>query len=430
MQRWKLYTFFLIFIVYSAFVIGIEFYYRDKLFNDSFEFILKEQKNNQKGVLIFFRIITEFGYQTVIIPILIVLYLFTPLNKSYLFFCVSSLAVVIDNIMKISYGQPRPFWVNNDVFVSCDGGYGNPSAHSYAASSSYLTLAHILTDNDFFKKRMYLRILIYTLFLGLIVAICLSRLYLGVHAINQILHGALLGIALYFLFVYIIRMHAMSGETFFMMFTNVTLIIIIAAIQLTILAISLLVYFLVDNETSIYEESLKKLCPDLESYRKFNNDGLFGCLSFLALIGSHYGIMFVAFMTKKSNFDNLDSVNNWNRTRWLNKFFIFLLMICFGLPFLLMLIPPESLIIIYLFKISVPFLICGFTIYGLNIFCSIKLRLANPFINDLDNNNNDKYRMSSDLGIRRPEENNKILPSDLQNNKNIIIINQINKDVV
>lgn len=417
MKKWMLYISLLIFIVYSAFVIGIEFYYREKLFDDSFDFIIEEQRKNEQGTLTFFRIITEFGFQTVIIPILLLLYLFTPLNKSYLFFCVSSLAVIIDNIMKMSYGQPRPFWVHNEVFVTCDGGYGNPSAHAYVASSCYLTLAHILTDYDFFKKRIYLRIFVYILFIGLIIAICLSRLYLGVHAINQILHGALLGIALYFLFVHIIRMHAMTAEKFFLIFTNITLIWIIAAIQIAILLIVLLVYFLVDNDTLIYNESLIKLCPDLESYRKFNNDGLFGSLSFLALIGAHYGIMFVAFMVKRSNSKNLDAVLNWNRTKWLNIFLIFLLMICFGTPFLLMLIPSsESLAIIYLFKISVPFLISGFTIYGLNIFCSIKLRIANPFINDL--NTDDSFRMS-ELDRRKTEENNNILPNDFHNKNGI-----------
>lgn len=418
MQRWRLYTLILIFLVCSAFVIGIEFYYREKLFQDSFEFIISAQKKNQGGTITFFRIITEFGFQTVIVPILLVLYLFSPLNKSYMFFCVSNLAVVIDNIMKISYGQPRPFWINNAVFVSCDGGYGNPSAHAYVASSTYLTLAHILTDNDFFRKRIFLRIFVYLLFIGLIVAICLSRLYLGVHAINQILHGALLGIALYFLFVHIIRMHAMSADTFFYIFTNRTMIIIIAAIQLAIIAIVLLVYFLVDNNTLLYNQSLKKLCPQLEPYRKFNNDGLFGSLSFLALIGAHYGIMFVAFMTKNSNSNNLNTVLNWNQTKWLNRLLIFLLMICFGLPFLLMLIPStENLAIIFLLKFSVPFLISGFTIYGLNIYYSIILRLGNPFINYLDSDNSYKFRMSSDLRRCKPEENNHILPTDVENIK-------------
>jgi membrane-associated phospholipid phosphatase len=420
MLRWKLYTLLIIFIIYSAFVIGIEFYYRDILFYDSFEFIKREQKENRGGRITFFRIITEFGFQTVLVPILVSLFLSCSLNKTYLFFCVKCLAVLIDNIMKISYGQPRPFWVDNSLFALCDGGYGNPSAHAYVSSAAYLTLAHILTDYNFFKRRIYLRILVYILFIGLIVAICLSRLYLGVHAINQILYGALLGIALYFLFVHIIRMHAMSAKNFFMIFTNFTLIIIIAIIQAVILVIVLLVYFLVDNHTLSYNESLLKLCPQLESYRKFNNDGLFASLTFLSLIGAHYGIMFLAFMVKKSNSNNLEAVNNWNNTKFLNKFFIFLLMVCFGTPLFLMLIPSsESLTILFLFKISLPFLVSGFTIFGLSIFCSIKLRLANPYINDLNSNVNNNFRASNDFGRRRTEENNNILPTEIQKGNEI-----------
>lgn len=426
MRRWKLYTYLLILIAYLAFVIGIEFYYRNKLYLDSFEFIRNEQSNNPTGTIVFFRIITEFG-QFVIIPIVLLLYLFARLNISFLYICVTNLSLVIVNILKISYGQARPFWVDNSLFVYCDGGYGNPSAHALVGASSYLTLAHILTDYEFFRRRISLRIIIYILFIGLIVAICLSRIYLGVHTINQVLHGALLGIPLYFLFVHILRMHAMSGDTFFMFFTNAKFIIIIAIIQAVILIIILLVYFLVENQTYIYNFTLSKLCPKTESYRKFNNDGLFASLSFLALIGAHYGIMFLAFMAKNSNSNNLDALNNWNQTRWLNKFLIFLLTICFAIPFLLMLIPStESLVILYLFKISLPFLISGFTIFGLNIFCCVKLRLTNPNINDLDVSRNNNLHFSKSRQ-RRTEENNYILNIETQN-KNVI--NNNNNNIV
>lgn len=110
--------------------------------------------------------------------------------------------------MKILYGDPRPYWLDNSIFIVCDGGYGNPSGHAYASTASYLTLAHILTDYDFFKRKyfgIFLRIFVYLLFAGLIIAICLSRVYLGVHAINQILHGALLGFAMYFLFIHVLK---------------------------------------------------------------------------------------------------------------------------------------------------------------------------------------------------------------------------------
>jgi len=231
--------------------------------------------------------------------------------------------------MKICYGAPRPFWIDNSLFVNCDGGYANPSGHSYVSTAAYLTLAAILTQFDFFRKRIYMQILLYILFLGLIIAILLSRLYLGVHTINQILYGGLLGFALYFLFVHIIRMHKMTSDMFFIIFTDKTIIIILASIQAIILAVSLLVYFLVQNRTNIYDISLKKLCPEIPYYRKFNNDGLVGCLSFITLIGSYYGLIFLAFISKRTNSNNLDAVMNWNQARWLHKLLIFLLFFVF-----------------------------------------------------------------------------------------------------
>jgi len=73
-----------------------------------------------------------------------------------------------------------------------------------------------------------------------------------------------------------------------------------------------------------------------------------------------------------------------------------------------LLIPENSgPIIIYLFKFSIPFLLAGFCIYGVNIFCCIKLRIANPEINDLNNIN--KLDMINNKN-NKLEENNYILP--------------------
>jgi len=92
MEKWKFYSLLGIFIIYSSFIIGMEFYFRQPLYNYSLEFIKQEQKNNPTGTIFFFQIITHFGDQAVILPLITILYIFFPLNMAYLFFIVSNLA--------------------------------------------------------------------------------------------------------------------------------------------------------------------------------------------------------------------------------------------------------------------------------------------------------------------------------------------------
>jgi len=409
MDKWKLYLKLLIFIVFSALSIGIEFYYRNHLNEYSLTWIKEIQTNSSKSLLGFFKIISEFGSQGLLIPLIVLTYLLFPLNKAYLFLNVTILALVIDSIMKITYGNPRPFWIDSTLFKACDGGFGNPSGHAYVSSASYLTLGHILTDYDFFKKRIYIRVVVYILFIGLTITILLSRLFLGFHSINQILYGSLLGSSLYFLFTHIFQLHTMNGEVFFSLFSDKIMIIFIAGFQIILFAISLLVFFLVPNDTSAYEENLNKLCPNLNLYRKFNNDGLYGCLTLLGLIGAHYGILSMLNFLKKRDIKNLDAILEWNKTKWIFRLYILGLMICFASPLIMMLVisGKADLTIIFIFKVGLPYLIACFGIYGMNVYFCIRIKIANPMLNDLVTVNSFG---ESNLKRGDLEENNVILP--------------------
>jgi len=382
MNKWNLYLKLVIFIVFSVASIGIEFYYRQRLFDFSLSWIKEQQTNSSETTMKFFKFITEFGSQGLLIPIIVLTYLLLSLNKAYLFLSITILAISVDCIMKMIYGDPRPFWIENSLYKACDGGFGNPSGHSYSSSAFYLTLAHILTDYDFFKKRIYIRIFVYFLFIGLIITILISRLFLGVHSINQILYGSTLGSGLYFLFIHIFQIHAMSGEEFFDLFTNQVKLLLIGFFHATMIATSLLVYFLVTNDTSTYEANLSKLCPDLNPYRKFNNDGLYGCLTLFALIGAHYGILFMLYFLKKINIVNLEAILHWNKTKWIYRLYIIGLLICFASPLLatLLISGKTDLLFIFIFKVSLPYLLACFGIYGLNVYFSIKLKIANPLL--------------------------------------------------
>ena len=150
-------------ILYLRFIICIEKFYRELLFLKSIEIDNKLQDNSNPEVITFFKIITEFGNVGAIIPMIIIIFLFFPINKSYAFITVVTYSVYLDNVMKIIYGNPRPFWIDKNLAKGCDGGYGNPSGHSFSSSAIYLTLWYLITDLETTKDNKLIKILLYYL---------------------------------------------------------------------------------------------------------------------------------------------------------------------------------------------------------------------------------------------------------------------------
>ena len=91
------------------------------------------------------------------------------------------------NFLKLRYHDPRPFWSSDQVQAfSCSRQYGNPSGHSMTAFCSALLFA---LDSGRSDKRI--RILFALLFGS---SVAYSRLFLGVHSLDQVLFGSLIGI--------------------------------------------------------------------------------------------------------------------------------------------------------------------------------------------------------------------------------------------
>ena len=90
----------------------------------------------------------------------------------------------INELFKISFQMPRPFWLDPDVAKasSLPGGFGLPSGHSQTPLSVFGLLATAI-------KRGWVTLV----FILLIFLIGLSRIYLGVHFYIDVLSGWLLG---------------------------------------------------------------------------------------------------------------------------------------------------------------------------------------------------------------------------------------------
>ena len=373
---------------YIILIIGLERVYRNPLFLKSLTVEKEWQTNASHITMSFFKVITNFGTQIVFIPLLFLIFFFFPLTKSYTFLSVIIVSLYFYSMLKIIYGDPRPFWIDSTLTKGCDGGFGNPSGHSCASTSVYLSFWHLITDFRFFVEKVagkIVRILLLFFFLALIVAIVLSRLYLGVHSIDQVIYGVTLGFAFYFLYFHVFSFQKYSGKDLFDMFTNKNYIIIYAVIYGCLFVLSLLLWGLVHHPIEQWINSLLKSDCNrlLHGYRRFNLDGLYGMLTIFGLIGAHYGIYFMVKMTKNKYPNKEEEIINWNKGGgFLNYLYRILLGLAFISPISLYFAIPSdtSMPVVFIFKLILPYIISLFNLYGLCLYCSILLKIANPSI--------------------------------------------------
>lgn len=90
---------------------------------------------------------------------------------------------MIYQILKAWFRDPRPYWIEEGIGLHDEKTYGIPSGHAQTATVLYLYLA------AWFRKRW-----IWVVALTLVFLTFLSRLYLGVHDIEDILAGVLVGV--------------------------------------------------------------------------------------------------------------------------------------------------------------------------------------------------------------------------------------------
>ena len=101
------------------------------------------------------------------------------------------LSAAINNVAKNLARQPRPFWLDPSVRLRDAESYGLPSGHAQHATAVYLLLAA-------WVRRGWM----WPLALGFILLMSLSRIYLGVHFIQDVIVGFILGLVVLGLFLF------------------------------------------------------------------------------------------------------------------------------------------------------------------------------------------------------------------------------------
>ena len=310
-------------LIYLIIVFVTEILYRKKLYNFSVEY---EQKIKQSGFLHYFYFFWSyiFIYGMMLIATIIVILLY-PYNVSVLYITIELCLIIIMCFLKSIYTNSRPYWdiynekyKNNDFSTKpteCDGGFGNPSGHSLM-STSFLNLWYLFINTKFVKqhqKKWKILIIISSLILVLIciASVTFSRIHRQIHSFNQIIFGTLLGIAVFFLFCFILEFDKIEPQIFFNILYKLKFILL--PIFFIIFGLSVLLGYTIHNKN---ENEYKKV---LEIFCSFKKEQIFGINTayhsalILIIIGGYIGILFLRYNINKYYHNKENMFYNWNK---------------------------------------------------------------------------------------------------------------------
>lgn len=128
------------------------------------------------------------GSAVLIILSLCLLFVFK--NKKYclLSFLNLILVVFVNQILKLLFSRPRPF----EWMITEESGYSFPSGHAMVSSAFYGMIIYLIWRTSMPKKIKILWTVILSL---LIILICISRIYLGVHYTSDVIGGVALSLS-------------------------------------------------------------------------------------------------------------------------------------------------------------------------------------------------------------------------------------------
>lgn len=143
---------------------------------------------------LFFKTMTKLGNTITVIIILIILVVCLKKEDKYSIFYTIITTILTNQIIKNIIRRPRP----DHIRLINEGGYSYPSGHSMISIALYGFLIYLVYKN--IKNKVLKSILIALLFI-VIIGIGLSRVYLGVHYLSDVLAGFFLTIPILILIV-------------------------------------------------------------------------------------------------------------------------------------------------------------------------------------------------------------------------------------
>lgn len=145
-----------------------------------------------------FLIITNLGSPYVLIVLTLLSFLLKNKKLSFIITGNLGLITIINQVLKFIIKRPRP----SDLFLVVETGYSFPSGHSMVSLSFYGLLIYFIYK--YFKNKK-LKIFLITFLSLIIILIGISRVYLGVHFVSDVISGFLLSLSYLMIFIKVIN---------------------------------------------------------------------------------------------------------------------------------------------------------------------------------------------------------------------------------
>ena len=336
--------------IYFVLILSTERIYYQSLFNESLELIPKFQ-NSSPNSYGFWKFIAYLGNKPVLGGLYIILFLFIPLNKVFVMTFLLIFTGYVDHTSKILYRQERPLWMNPEINVHSEHAcaYGNPSGHALSSSCLYLSLWYVISEllKGLINNKNIFNIVkywLFVLFLGIIYLIMTSRIYLGVHSLNQIIFGFFIGTGIFLIFLPVFKVYHNSSSEFLnnqYIYRYFTLGLIIAGMLIYYIS-----YFCRKDIEEVKELSnWKKMCLDQKWSKILMKGSFMGGESIFIILGMYIGLYYTKLKIDKVYTNKEDSIFNWQNEKFVPRL-IRLIVLLIGF------IPAAIIFLLNLFKIN------------------------------------------------------------------------------
>lgn len=191
-------------------IIGISYSYGPPLFEWSLQEIPRQQKTITVGEEEMWKVLTNYiSGGSVQILIFVIASAFHSRGHEAVVLGVNlSIQICVIFILKVGQTMPRPFWVNKEIKPSkCYYEFGNPSGHAlmavFFALYLFVRVEYPLPDMRLGKEpregnttRMghFAKFIVFLILVIGAILVGYSRFILGVHSVDQVLYGSILGV--------------------------------------------------------------------------------------------------------------------------------------------------------------------------------------------------------------------------------------------
>ena len=381
-------------ICYLIIILILEILFRQKLYNNSIDYIIELQKNNNNSTSTFLykylkgiEAIFSFNisdYAAIIIGF------FYSIKDSYIFMFIFSISAYTNSILKLIYRNHRPFWDNPLIkFNKCSAGFGNPSGHSARNSIIFLSIYYYISNSKYIKDKNILKKVIIIPILLIIFSVMYSRIFEGMHTFNQILFGFSFGVFFFILWFYLLKIQNFTSKYILEIAENKNFLL---TFSLVIFLTPFPIYWFTSGITNIDE--LNKIilqidkCKKIAERKKFFKTGLISTMKSTLQIGGVLGFYFIKKMINKYPCDE-EQILSWKEYNYRMKFIrtIIILIIVIPINFLIdnFYYKGNYFFLTVLYEI-ITSLIFGFIIFGPTVYYSYII--CNYFIkgNKIGNN--------------------------------------------